>query len=84
MGVKTIPLSQFEADPAGVMAECTERGQAFVVELPNHRFVAIHSLQPGDDDPLGNELLETNDAFRRLLARSEASPRKPFAPGGRE
>ncbi len=78
MGIKTIPLSRLEADPRGTLNECAEQGQAFVVELPNHRFVAIYSLEPGDDDPLVDELLETNESFRNLLARSKGSARKPF------
>jgi hypothetical protein len=30
------------------------------------------------DDDLMNELIETNPAFREMLERSKASPRKPF------
>lgn len=78
MGIKNIPLSRFEADPRGTLSECADQGQAFVVELPDHRFVAIHSLEPAEDDSLMNELLESNGAFRNLLARSKAGPRRPF------
>jgi len=83
MDIKTIPLSHLEADPRGTLSECADLGQAFVVELPDHRFVAIHSLEPSEDDGLVDELLESNEAFRALVARSKTGPRKPFtaAPG---
>ena len=41
MGIKTIPLSRLEADPRGTLRECADSGEAFVVELPDHRLVAI-------------------------------------------
>ena len=37
---------------------------------------------PGADDPLIDELLESNPAFQAKVAKSKASPRKPFVPGG--
>jgi hypothetical protein len=53
-----------------------------VVELPDHRFVAIQPLEAGDeDDALVNNLIDTNAAFRELLGKSGASPRKPFRGG---
>jgi hypothetical protein len=78
MGTKMIPLSRLEADPQGTLTECCESGEAFVVELPDHRFVAIQSLEPTDDDSLASDLLESNAAFRALAAKSLAGPRKPF------
>ena len=36
--------------------------------------------QDPDDDDLINELIEHNEAFRAVLAKSLASPRKPFRP----
>ena len=80
MGIKTIPLSQLEADPRGTMNECADSGQTFVIELPDHRLIAVQPLDGSDDDDLVSELLESNAAFRALLAKSKASPRKPFAP----
>jgi hypothetical protein len=80
MGIKTIPLSRLEADPRGTLNECADQGQAFVVELPDHRLVAIHPLEPTDDDSLVDELLESSQAFRDLVARSKAGRRGPFAP----
>jgi len=35
-------------------------------------------LDPSEDDSLIDELLESNPAFRTLLAKSKASPHKPF------
>jgi len=79
MGIKTIPLSQLEANPTGTMNDCADSGQAFVIELPDHRLIAVHPLDPTDnDDSLISELLESNPAFQALVARSKASPRRPF------
>src|SRR4030095_5116224 len=77
MGIKTIPLSRLEADPSGTLSECVDSGQAYVVELPGGRLVAIQPLEPGEDDSLVSELLESNAEFRALVASSKASPRKP-------
>jgi hypothetical protein len=81
MGIKTIPLSRLEADPGGTVSECADSGQAVVVELPGDRFVVIQPLEPGDDDSLMSDLLESNPQFQALVAKSKASPRKPFAGG---
>ena len=82
MGTRVIPLSQLEADPQGTLSECCRSGQALVVELPDHRLVAIQSLEATDDDSLVSDLLESNPAFRAMVAKSKASPRKPFGGGG--
>jgi hypothetical protein len=84
MAIKTIPLSRLEADPQGILRECADSGQAFVIELPDHRWVSIQSLEPSDDDSLTSELLESNEGFRALVAKSKASPRKPFTPAAGE
>ena len=42
---------------------------------------AIEPLEPGEDDELVNDLLESNAEFQALVAKSKASPRKPFSPG---
>ena len=78
MPIKTIPLSRLEADPKGTLTECADSGGSVVVELPDRRLIAIQSLEPREDDSLVDDLLESNPAFRELLARSKASPRKPF------
>ena len=49
-----------------------------VVELPDHRLMLIQPLDPAEDDDLINRLLELNPSFRDLVAKSKASPRKPF------
>ena len=79
MAIKTIPLSQLEADLKKALNECADTGMTVVVELPDQRFVSIQPLDPNEDDDLSNELLASNAAFRALIARSKASPRKPFA-----
>ena len=81
MDIKTIPLSRLEADPEGTLSECADSGEAFVVELPGDRFVAIQPLEPGGDDSLMSDLLESNPEFQALVAKSKASPRKPFTGG---
>ncbi len=78
MDIKTIPLSLLEADPRGTLNECADSGSTLVVELSDQRFVAIQPLDPSEDDDLINELLASNSSFRALVAKSKASPRKPF------
>ena len=81
MAIKTIPLSRLEADPRGTLAECADSGDLLVVELPGDRFVAIQSLEAEEDDSLVSELLESNAAFRALVAKSKAGPRKLLTGG---
>jgi hypothetical protein len=78
MGIKTIPLSRLEADPRGTLNECADSGEAMVVQLPDQRLIAIQPLDPSEDDPLTSELVQSDPAFRALVAKSKASPRKPF------
>jgi hypothetical protein len=80
MDIKTIPLSQLEADPLGTLKACAVSGQAFVIELPDQRLVAMHGLDPSEDDSLTSDLLESNAEFQALVAKSSSSPRKPFKP----
>jgi hypothetical protein len=49
-----------------------------VIELPDQRLLALQPLEPSEDDSLTSELLESNPEFQALVARSKASPRKPF------
>ncbi len=79
MDIKTIPLSRLEADLRGTLNECADSGQALVVELPDQRLLAIQPLETAEDDDLVSDLLESNAAFQALVAKSKASPRKPFA-----
>ena len=78
MGIKVIPLSQLEADPQGTLADCAESSDALVVELPDHRLVALQGLEPLDDDDLVDELLASNREFQAMVEKSKAGPRKPF------
>ena len=81
MGIKKIPLSRLEADVRKTLSDCADSGATVVVQLPDQRLVAIQPLDPTGDDDLINELLESDPAFRSLVARSKASPRKPFPAG---
>ena len=79
MDIEVIPLSQLQTDTPGLLTRCCDSGQPVVVEMPDHRFVAIQPLDAGDeDDTLISDLIETNADFRALLKKSAASPRKPF------
>jgi len=81
LSIKWIPLSRLEADPRGTLTECLDSGEALVVELPDHRLVSIQSLEPDDEDDLVDRLLKSNTAFRPLIEKSKASPRRPFPSG---
>ncbi len=78
MAIKTIPLSCLEADLKKTLNECADTGETLVVELPDKRLLAIRSLDSQDDDTLVDELLQSNPEFQELVAKSKASPRKPF------
>jgi hypothetical protein len=78
MAIKTIPLSRLEADLKKTLDECAESGQTVVVEMPDQRLLAIQPLDPQEDDNLMDELLEADPKFQALIAKSKASPRKPF------
>lgn len=83
MAIKTIPLSTLETDLHKTLNECAESGETIVVELPDQRFLAIQLLDPQEEDSLIDELLQANPRFQALVAKSKASPRKPFASGDR-
>jgi hypothetical protein len=83
MAIKTIPLSRLETDLQKTLNECAESGETVVVEMPDQRLLAIQSLDPQGDDTLIDELLESNPKFQSLVAKSKASPRKPFSAGQR-
>jgi transposase len=78
MAIKTIPLSRLETDLRKTLNECAESGETVVVELPDHRLLAIQPLEAQEDDSLIDELLQTDPRFQALVAKSKASPRKPF------
>lgn len=78
MAIKTIPLSRLETDLKKTLSECAESGDTVVVEMPDQRLLTIQSLDPRQDDSLTDELLASNPAFRALIEKSKAGPRKPF------
>ena len=79
MAIKTIPLSRLETDLRATLDECANSGEAVVVELPGRRLIAIQSIDPSsEDDSLVDDLIASNPAFRDLLAKAKAGPRKPF------
>ena len=79
MPIKTIPLSTLEANLKETLNECADSGQAVVVELPDHRLIAIAAVDSLKADALVDDLLQSNSAFQELVAKSKASPRRPFA-----
>ncbi|MCH8830347.1 MAG: hypothetical protein IID45_12290 [Planctomycetes bacterium] len=81
MAIKTIPFSRLETELQKTLDECAESGQTVVVEMPDHRLLAIQSLDPHEDDSLIDELLAANPKFQALVAKSKAGPCMPFAPG---
>lgn len=78
MAIKTIPLSRLETELKKTLNDCADSGETVVVEMPDQRLLAIRLLAPAEDDTLMDELLASNPKFRALVAKSKASPRKPF------
>jgi hypothetical protein len=77
MDIEMIPLSQHQTNPQELLTECCDTGRPIVVELPDHRLVAIQPIEPEDsDDCLVSDLLEKNAAFRAIVEKSKARPRK--------
>jgi hypothetical protein len=81
MAIKTIPLSRLETDLEKTLNECADSGHTLVVEMPDHRLLAIQLLDPDEDDTLLDDLIAANPKFQALLAKSKASPRRPFSLG---
>jgi hypothetical protein len=81
MAIKTIPFSRLEADLRNSLTECAESGEMLVVEMPDQRLLAIQPLDPQEDDSLMDQLLGADPKFQALVAKSKASPRKPFPLG---
>lgn len=81
MDIKSVSLNHLEADPTRTLTECADSGAIYVVELPDQRLVAIQSLEATDDDDLINELIAQDPAFREMVARSKAGPRRAFPLG---
>jgi hypothetical protein len=81
MAIKTMPLSQLVTELRKPLRECAESGDTVVVELPDHRFLAIQALDPHEDDDVMDELLASNPAFQALVAKSSAGFRKSVCRG---
>jgi hypothetical protein len=81
MPIKTIPLSRLETELEKTLNECADSGETVVVEMPDQRLLAIQPLEPQEDDSLMDELLASNPKFQALVAKSKASPRRPFSLG---
>ena len=79
MAIKTIPLSRLGTDLEKTLSECAESGETIVVEMPDQRLLTIQPLDPQEDDSLIDELLASDAKFQSLVAKSKASPRKPFS-----
>ena len=71
MAIKTIPLSRLETDLKKTLTDCAESGDTLVVEMPDHRLLAIQPLDPQEDDSLIDELLTSNPKFQALVAKSK-------------
>jgi hypothetical protein len=50
MPIRIIPLSHLETNLTRTLTECSESGETVVVELPEGGLLAIHSLDPQEDD----------------------------------
>ncbi|MBV9125511.1 MAG: hypothetical protein JO112_19355 [Planctomycetes bacterium] len=81
MAIKTIPLSRLETELAKTLNEWADSGETVVVAIPDQRLLAIQPLEPQEDDSLVEELLASHPKFQALVAKSKASPRKPFSLG---
>ncbi len=82
MDIEVTPLSQLLEAPEDLLNRYTGHDRTLVVELPDHRLVAIQLLEPDDEEgSLVSDLLERDARFRALVERSCMSPRKDFAHG---
>ena len=82
MDITVISLSQLLKAPEDLLNRYTGPDRTLVVELPDHRLLAIQSLEPDDEEgSLVSDLLESDPQFRALVERSLASPRKDFTRG---
>jgi len=79
MAIKTIPLSRLKMELEKTLNDCATSGETVVVEMPDQRLLAIQPLDPREDNFLMDELLASNPKFQALVAKSKASPRKPFS-----
>jgi hypothetical protein len=79
MDIEMISLSQLQTDPQSLLSKCCNSGRPIVVELPDHRLVAIQSIEPDDsNDSRVSDLLESNPSFRALVEKSKTGSRRKF------
>jgi hypothetical protein len=79
MDIKVIPLSSLQNNPGQVLNDCCDSGHGIVVEMPDHRMVSIEPIEPGDgNDPLVDDLLASNQSFRKLVEKSKNSAKFQF------
>lgn len=82
MDIEVTSLSQLLEAPEDLLNRYTGPDRTLVVELPDHRLVAIQLLEPDDEEgSLVSDLLETDARFRALVERSRMNPRKDFTRG---
>lgn len=79
MATKIIPLHELTAHTERYLKDCCDSGEALVVQLPDQRRVTVSPFDADDD--LVDDLIQHDEEFRALLAKSAASPRKPFRKG---
>ena len=80
MPIKTVPLSRLKTQLEQTLNECAASGETLVVELPDERLLAIHCIDPNDDDSLIDDLIESDPKFQALIEKSKAGRRSPFVP----
>jgi hypothetical protein len=78
MDIKTIPLSSLEANPSATLNSCADSGEPILVELPDHRLIALQPVPSDADESLIDDLLASNTAFQSLVEKSKTEPRKTF------
>lgn len=79
MSIKKIQFKTLEQNLTATLSECADSGEVFVIELPDHRLVAIQTLESTEEEgTLMDDLIESNQEFRTLLEKSKNSPRQPF------
>lgn len=78
MAIKTIQLSSLAANLTQTLNECLESGQPLVVEMSDHRLLAIQPLDTSEDDSLMDELVASNPKFQAMVMKSKAGERESF------
>jgi hypothetical protein len=82
--MKAISLSAFELNVRQIMIGCADSGEPLLVELPDHRLVALQPVPTDADESVIDDLLASNAAFQSLVEKSQAGRRKSFVPATRK